>query len=186
MHKKSIKSMEVFYIKENGLELNEEIRDQQVRLIDDDGSQLGMYSAKDAQKLAIEKGLDLVKIAPKATPPVCKIMDYKKYLYEQEKKEKEAKKRQKTIEVKEIQLTIRIEENDLKTKVNHAIRFLKNGDKVKVVLKFRGREMSRPELGYELLDKFADLCSEYGNVGKKGKLEGRNIIMIIESKPLTK
>lgn len=176
----------MFYIKENGLELNEEIRDQQIRLIDDDGSQLGIYSAKDAQKLAVQKGLDLVKIAPKATPPVCKIMDYKKYLYEQAKKEKEAKKRQKVIEVKEIQLTIRIEENDLKTKVNHATRFLKNGDKVKVVLKFRGREMSRPELGYELLDKFTELCSEYGTVGKKGKMEGRNITMIIEPKPVSK
>ena len=116
----------MFFIKDNGFEVNEAIRDPQIRLIDDDGSQLGIFSAKDAQKMAIAKGLDLVKIAPQATPPVCRIMDYRKYVFEQSKREKEARKKQKTISVKEVQLSIRIENNDFNTKVNHAIRFLKS------------------------------------------------------------
>jgi len=176
----------VFFIKDNGFEVNEAIRDPQIRLIDDDGSQLGIFSAKDAQKMAIAKGLDLVKIAPQATPPVCRIMDYRKYVFEQSKREKEARKKQKTISVKEVQLSIRIENNDFNTKVNHALRFLKSGDKVKVVLRFRGREITRPELGTELMTRFAEACAEVGVSPKPSKIEGRSLVMMLEPKPAAK
>ena len=132
--------------------------------------------------MANGKGLDLVKIAPMATPPVCKIMDYSKYCFEQAKREKEAKKNQKVISVKEIQLSIRIETNDFNTKLNHALRFLKGGDKVKVSLRFRGREITRPELGLEMMQRFADGCKELANIEKPAKVDGRNIIMVLAPK----
>lgn len=172
----------MFFIKSNGMQLNEDIRDEQVRLIGSDGAQLGIYTAKDALNLANEKGLDLVKIAPMATPPVCKIMDYSKYCFEQAKREKEAKKNQKVISVKEIQLSVRIENNDFNTKLNHAIKFLKNGDKVKVSLRFRGREITRPELGLEMMQRFSAGCEELANIEKPAKLDGRNIIMVLAPK----
>ena len=140
-------------------------------------------SAKDALKIAIEKNLDLVKIAPQATPPVCRIMDYGKYKFEQAKREKEAKKNQKVIDIKEIRLSLNIDTNDFNTKLNHALKFLKGGNKVKVSIRFRGREMAHPELGQTIMKRFADACSEVGNVEKLPKLEGRTMTMFISVKP---
>ncbi|RKD32527.1 translation initiation factor IF-3 [Thermohalobacter berrensis] len=164
------------------LQVNEQIRDREVRLIDVDGSQIGIVNVKKAQKIAYEKKLDLVKVAPNAKPPVCRIMDYGKYKYEQSKKEKEARKKQKTITVKELRLTSKIEDHDLKVKAKKATKFLKNGDKVKISLRFRGREMGHTDLGREVLDKFAGLVEEVGVIDKKPKLEGRNMIMILKPK----
>ncbi|MBQ1271981.1 MAG: translation initiation factor IF-3 [Clostridia bacterium] len=164
-------------------QLNEEIRDAQVRVIDSDGSQLGIISARDAQKVAYDKGLDLVKISPQADPPVCKIMDYSKYCFEQANREKEARKNQKIVSINEVQLSVRIEQHDMETKKNHALRFLKGGDKVKVALRFRSREIQHPELGQEVMERFAQACSELGVVEKPAKLEGRNMIMILAPKP---
>ena len=164
------------------MQLNEDIRDEQVRLIGPDGAQLGIYTSKDALALANGKGLDLVKIAPMATPPVCKIMDYSKYCFEQAKREKEARKNQKVISVKEIQLSVRIETNDFNTKLNHALKFLKGGDKGKVSLRFRGREITRPELGLEMMQRFSAGCEEFANVEKQAKVDGRNIIMVLAPK----
>ncbi|MCI5801888.1 MAG: translation initiation factor IF-3 [Oscillospiraceae bacterium] len=164
--------------------INEEIRDKEVRVIDADGSQLGILSVKDAQKIAIEKNLDLVKIAPQATPPVCRIMDYGKYRFEQAKREKEARKNQKIIDVKEVRLSLNIDTHDFETKANHAIKFLKGGDKVKVSVRFRGREMAHPELGTVLLKKFADICAEAGNVEKQPKMEGRSMALFLAPKPV--
>lgn len=140
-------------------------------------------SARDAQKAAYAKDLDLVKIAPQAVPPVCRIMDYGKYRFEQAKREKEAKKNQKVIDIKEVRLSISIDTNDFNTKVNHAKEFLKDGDKVKVTLKFRGREMARPEMGSVIMNRFAEACAEYGNVDKEPKIEGRSMTMMITAKP---
>lgn len=153
-------------------------------MIDADGSQLGIQSARDAQRIAYDKGLDLVKISPQADPPVCKIMDYSKYCFEQAKREKEARKNQRIVSIKEVQLTVRIEQHDLETKQNHATRFLKGGDKVKVSLRFRSREIQHPELGQEVMDRFSAACSEFGVVEKPAKLEGRNMIMILAPKPV--
>ncbi len=165
------------------MQINEEIRDKEIRVIDVDGSQLGIMSAKDAQKVAYSKDLDLVKIAPQATPPVCRIMDYGKYRFEQAKREKEAKKNQKVISIKEIRLSLNIDTNDFNTKANHAKEFLKDGDKVKVTLKFRGREMAHPEMGGTIMERFATACSEFGSVDKAPKLEGRSMTMMITAKP---
>ncbi|HHW31900.1 MAG TPA: translation initiation factor IF-3 [Clostridiaceae bacterium] len=162
--------------------INEEIRDKEVRLIDTDGTMLGIMSAKEAQKLANSKNLDLVKIAPNATPPVCKIMDYGKYMFELSKKEKEARKNQKVISVKEVWLKPTIEEHDFQFKARNACKFLKDGDKVKVGVRFRGREMQYTSLGQEVLDKFAEYTKEVGVVEKKPRLEGRNMIMILNPK----
>lgn len=167
----------------NEMQINEEIRDKEIRVIDVDGSQLGIMSAKDAQKIAYSKDLDLVKIAPQATPPVCRIMDYGKYRFEQAKREKEAKKNQKVISIKEVRLSLNIDTNDFNTKANHAKEFLKNGDKVKVTLKFRGREMAHPEMGGTIMERFATACSELGSVDKAPKLEGRSMTMMITAKP---
>ncbi len=164
------------------LQINEDIREKEVRLLDSDGSQLGIVSAKDAQRMANEKKMDLVKISPNAKPPVCKMMDYGKYKYELQKKEKEAKKKQKTVAVKEIRLSPKIEEHDLQVKANNANKFLKNGDKVKVTLRFRGREMGFVKLGYQAMEKFVVLIDELGAVEKKATLEGRNMHMIIVPK----
>ena len=161
------------------MQINEEIRDAEVRVVSADGQQLGVMSAREALALAGEKGLDLVKIAANAKPPVCKIMDYGKYKFEIAKREKENRKNQKTINIKEIQLSPSIDTNDLNTKCNHAVRFLKNGDKVKVMVRFRGREVSHSEIGEALLLRFADTVKEFGNVEKQPKLEGRNMTMFL-------
>ncbi len=162
--------------------MNEQIRDKEIRLIGDDGEQLGIMSAKDALKMAKEAGLDLVKIAPTAKPPVCKIVDYGKYRYEQARREKEAKKKQKTTEVKEIQLSPNIDVNDLTTKANQARKFLEKGNKVKVALRFRGREMAHMATGKEVLDTFLEKVSDVAVVEKPAKLEGRSMIMVLAEK----
>ena len=162
-----------------GNQINEEIRDREVRLIDSDGSQLGIMGIEEALKLSVEKGLDLVNIAPKAEPPVCKIMDYGKYRYDLQKKEKDARKKQKIIELKEIRLSTFIEEHDLKVKANHANKFLGDGDKVKVSLRFRGRERDHVDVGRKVMDKFAELIEDAGTVEKAPLLEGRSLIMIL-------
>lgn len=163
--------------------INEEINGKELRVIGDDGAQLGIMSSKDAQKLANQKNLDLVMIAPQATPPVCRIMDYGKYRFEQAKKEKEARKNQHVVEVKEIRMSLNIDTHDFNTKVNNAIKFLKGGDKVKVSIRYRGREMAHPELGNGLIQRFAEQCAEYGVVDKQPKMEGRSLAMFLSAKP---
>lgn len=162
--------------------INEEIRDKEIRLIDADGSMLGIVSAKDAQKLANSKNLDLVKIAPQGAPPVCKIMDYGKYMFELAKKEKEARKNQKVISLKEVRISPSIEEHDFGFKVKNAYKFLEDGDKVKVSVKFRGREMNYTKLGEEVLGKFAEAVQEVGTVERRPKLEGRSMTMMLNPK----
>lgn len=162
--------------------INEEIRDKEVRLIDADGAMIGVVSVKEAQKLANQKNLDLVKISPNADPPVCKVMDYGKYMFEQAKKEKEARKNQKVVSIKEVRLSPSIEEHDFEFKMKNAAKFLKDGDKVKVSVKFRGREMNHTSLGREVLEKFAEDLKELGSMDKTPKLEGRSMIMILNPK----
>ena len=164
------------------MQLNEEIRDKEVRLISAEGEQLGIMSAKDALKLAEKKNLDLVKIAPQATPPVCRIMDYGKFLFEQQKREKEARKNQKVIEIKEIRMSSTIDTHDFDTKVNQAIKFLKGGDKLKVSVRFRKRTVAHPQFGEELLVKFKEAVSEVGIVDKPSKMEGRSLVMFVAPK----
>ncbi len=175
--------MEVFYIAVKELLINEQIRDKEVRLVGSAGEQLGIMSSSDAQRLAVEKNLDLVKIAPQATPPVCRIMDYGKYRFEQTKREKEAKKNQKVIEVKEIRLSVNIDTNDFNTKVNHARKFLSGGHKVKVSIRFRGREMAHSNLGIGIMQRFAQELEDVSNVEKQPKLEGRSMLMFLAVKP---
>jgi translation initiation factor IF-3 len=162
--------------------INEQIRDKEVRLIGADGAQLGIVSAKEAMFKAQEAGLDLVKIAPQAKPPVCKIIDYGKYRYELARKEKEAKKKQKTIEVKEVRLSPNIDTNDLNTKVNAARKFLSKGDRVKVTLRFRGREMAHMSSSKHVLDDFAELLTDVATVEKAPKIEGRSMTMFLSAK----
>ena len=162
--------------------INEQIRDKEVRLIGEDGEMIGIVSAKEAQKLAREAELDLVKISPNAKPPVCKIIDYGKYKYEMARKEKEAKKKQKVIEIKEVRLSPNIEENDLKTKANSARKFITKGDRVKVTLRFRGREMAHIQSSKHVLDDFAQLLSDVAVIDKAPKLEGRNMTMFLTEK----
>ena len=164
------------------LQINEEIRDPEIRVVDVDGTQLGILSSKEAQKLAIEKNLDLVKIAPQATPPVCRIMDYGKFCFEQTKREKEARKNQKIVEIKEIRMSSTIDTHDFNTKVNQAEKFLKSGDKLKVSVRFRKRAVAHPHLGQELLDKFKEAVAEDGNIDKPSKMEGRSLIMFVSPK----
>lgn len=164
------------------LMINEEIRDKEIRLVDADGSQLGVMSSKDAQNLALSKNLDLVKIAPKAEPPVCKIMDFGKYKFELAKKEKEAKKNQHIVNIKEVRISPTIDDHDFNTKVNNAIKFLKSGDKVKVTVRFRGREVTHSSLGHTLLERFSQAVTEFGVVEKRPKLEGKNMIMFLTAK----
>ena len=171
--------MEVLAISTKELQINEEIRAKEVRIIGDNGEQLGVLQTSAALAMAYEKDLDLVLIAPTAEPPVCRIMDYGKYRFERDKKEKEAKKKQTVVEVKEVQLSCRIDTHDFETKVNHALRFLGAGNKVRCVVKFRGREMSHMEIGKEILDRFAESVSEFGTVDKKPSTEGRFMSMII-------
>lgn len=161
-------------------QINEQIRDKEVRLISQDGEQLGIVSAKEALNLAEEKFLDLVKIAPNSKPPVCKIMDYGKYKYEQAKKEKDSRKKQKTVSVKEIRLRPAIEEHDLNTKVNSARKFLNSGDKVKVSVRFRGRELGHKDIGYQVIDKFLSLLEEVGTATTKPKFEGNSLVLVVE------
>ena len=166
----------------SNLMINEQIRDKEVRLIGPDGAQLGIMSAKEAMFKAQEAGLDLVKIAPQAKPPVCKIIDYGKYRYELARKEKEAKKKQKTIEVKEVRLSPNIDTNDLNTKVNAARKFLSKGDRVKVTLRFCGREMAHMASSKHVLDDFADLLKDVATVEKAPKVEGRSMTMYLSEK----
>ena len=160
-------------------QINEEIRDKEVRLIADNGDQLGIVSSREALEIAIQKGMDLVKIAPQAQPPVCRIMDYGKFRFEQAKREKEARKNQRVVEIKEIRLTPGIDVGDLNTKVKNACKFLKGGDKVKVSVRFRGREVTHASLGQDLLHRFAELCAECSTVEKQPKLEGRQMLMFL-------
>ena len=176
---KTIFISEAIYIANKELQINEEIRDAKVRVISDKGEQLDIMSSKEALQIAVEKGLDLVKISPNADPPVCKLMDYGKYKFEMAKREKENRKNQKTVNTKEVQLSPSIDTNDFNTKCNHAVRFLKSGDKVKVSVRFRGREISHAEIGENLLLKFAENVKEYGNMDKAPKLEGRNMVMFL-------
>ena len=179
--------LEVLYpISSKELAINEQIIDKEVIVIGNDGSQLGIMSAKEAQKLANEQDLDLVKIAPQATPPVCKIMNYGKYRFEQAKRDKEAKKNQHVIEIKEIRLSLNIDTHDFETKGNQAMKFLKSGNKIKVSIRFRGREMGHQNIGLANMTRFAEYCSEYGNVEKPAKLDGRNMLMFLSPKSVEK
>ncbi|MCR5353137.1 MAG: translation initiation factor IF-3 [Clostridiales bacterium] len=162
--------------------INEQIRAKEVRVIDGDGSQLGVMSVKDALKIAYAKDLDLVEISPNSDPPVCRVMDYGKYRFERDKKEKEAKKKQQMIDVKEIQLSCRIDTHDFETKLKHARKFLDAGNKVKVCVKFRGREMAHTAIGQEIITKFGDACLDIGVIEKMPVLDGRQMIMFINSK----
>ena len=162
--------------------INGQIRDKEIRVIGENGDQLGIMSSREAMKLAQEADLDLVKIAPKAQPPVCKIIDYGKYRYELARKEKEAKKKQKTVEVKEVRLSPNIETNDLNTKVNNAKKFISKGNKVKVTLRFRGREMAHMQQSKHILDDFAEMLAEVAVVEKPAKLEGRSMSMVLTEK----
>lgn len=162
--------------------INGQIRDREVRVIGTEGQQLGVMSSRDAMRLAEEAELDLIKIAPKAQPPVCKIMDYGKFRYEQQKREKEAKKKQHVVETKEIRLSPNVEINDLKTKANNARKFIEKGDKVKVTLRFRGREMAHISSNAHVLDDFAQMLEDIAQVSKAAKLEGRNMTMFLEKK----
>ncbi|MFA9463420.1 MAG: translation initiation factor IF-3 [Velocimicrobium sp.] len=162
--------------------INEQIRDKEVRLVGEDGEQLGVMSSKDAMKLARDEELDLVKIAPTAKPPVCKIIDYGKYKYEQTRKDKEAKKKQKVTEVKEIRLSPNIDVNDMNTKASQARKFLLKGDKVKVALRFRGREMAHMGRSRQILDDFFSKVEDIAVVEKPAKLEGRSMIMFLTEK----
>lgn len=166
----------------NDLQINEQIRDKEIRLIGESGEQLGIMSARDAMKMARDAELDLVKIAPTAKPPVCKIIDYSKYRYEMAKREKEAKKKQKTTEIKEIRITPNIDDNDLNTKCNQARKFLEKGDKVKVTVRFRGREMAHTSNGRAVLDQIVELMSDIATVEKPPKMEGRNMSMFLAQK----
>ena len=164
------------------LMINEQIRDKEVRLIGEHGEQLGIMSAKDAMKYAREAELDLVKVAPTAKPPVCKIIDYGKYRYEMARKEKDAKKKQKTIEVKEVRLSPNIDVNDLNTKISAARKFLEKGNKVKVTLRFRGREMAHMQASKHILDDFAKALEDVAAVDKTPKVEGRSMTMFLTEK----
>ncbi len=162
--------------------INDEIKEKEVRVIDSDGSQLGILPLADAKAKADAKNLDLVLIAPQAKPPACKIMDYGKYKFEQGKREKEARKNQRVVNIKEVRITPSIDVHDFNTKVNQTIKFLKSGDKVKVTVRFRGRELHHTQLGMDLLTKFAEAVTEAGNVEKAAKLEGRNMSMVVAPK----
>ena len=174
--------LEVLTIAKLEHQLNEEIRDKEIRVIGAEGGQLGIMSAEEANRIAEEQGLDLVKISPNAVPPVCKIMDYSKFCFDQKKKEKEAKKNQRVVEVKEIRLSPSIDTNDLNTKVKSALKFLGDGNRVKVSVRFRGREMAHTNIGEKLLMDFAEACAEIANMEKNPKLEGRFMGMFLAPK----
>ena len=174
--------LEVLSIATKELCINEEIRAKEVRLIDDAGEQLGVLATSKALALAYEKGLDLVEISPNSEPPVCRVMDYGKYKFEREKKEKEQRKKQTTIDIKEIQLSCRIDTHDFETKLKHARKFLEGGAKVKVCIKFKGREMSHTAIGLEVITKFGEACTDLGVIEKNPVLDGRQMIMFVNSK----
>ena len=159
--------------------INEEIRDREVRVVDQNGEQLGVMSGRDALALAEERQLDLVKIAPQARPPVCKLMDYGKYRFEQSKKEREFRKNQKVITVKEVRLSATIEDHDIDVKYKNAVKFLKDGNKVKVTIRFRGRQITHSDIGRQVMNEFAERIKEYGTVDKAPQIEGRNMSMFI-------
>ena len=171
--------LEVLAISTKELQINDEIRAKEVRIIGDNGEQLGVLQTSAALAMAYEKDLDLVLIAPTAEPPVCRIMDYGKYRFERDKKEKEAKKKQTVVEVKEIQLSCRIDTHDFETKVKHAHRFISDGNKVRVVVKFKGREMSHLDIGRDILERFEQACAEVGGADKRPALEGRFMSRVI-------
>ena len=163
-------------------QLNEEIRDSEVRLIGSTGEQLGIMSAAQAQHIADEQGLDLVKISPQATPPVCKLMDYGKFRFEQSKREKEARKNQHVVEIKEVRMSPGIDVGDFNTKLKNAQKFLTEGNRVKVSVRFRGREMAHTEIGRDLLVRFAEQISEVSNLDKEPKMEGRSMSIFLSPK----
>ncbi len=162
--------------------INDEIRDREVRLIGADGAQMGVFPTARAMELAEEAGLDLVKISPTAIPPVCKLMDYDKYRYEQSKRERDMRKNQKVISIKEVQLSATIEENDVQTKAKNAIKFLTGGDKVKVSIRFRGRQITHSEIGLQVMQDFIDRTKDVSVVEKRPALDGRHMIMILAPK----
>ena len=163
-------------------ELNEDIRDKEIRLIGSEGEQLGIMSSAEALKIADEQGLDLVKISPQAVPPVCKLMNYGKFRFEQSKREKEAKKNQHVVEIKEIRMSPGIDVGDFNTKLKNAQKFIADGNRVKVSVRFRGREMAHTDIGKELLDRFADQCTELANLDKPAKMEGRMMSIVLTPK----
>ena len=169
----------VFSISAKDLLINEEIKVKEVRVVGVEGEAIGIMSSDDALKLAYDKGYDLVLMAPQAQPPVCRIMDYGKFRFERDKKEKEAKKKQQVVELKEIQLSCRIDTHDFDTKARHAVKFLESGNKVRVVMRFKGREMSHVSIGQEIMQRFRDVCSEVGSVDKAPVLDGRIMSMVI-------
>ena len=174
--------LEVLVISKKEHMINEEIRDKEIRVIDVDGTQLGILSADEALEIAYKKDLDLVKIAPQAKPPVCRIMDYGKFCFEQTKREKEARKNQKVIDIKEVRMSSTIDTHDFETKVNQAVKFLQSGDKLKVSVRFRKRAIAHPQLGEELLEGFKEAVSSVGSVEKPAKMEGRSIVMFVSPK----
>ena len=163
-------------------QLNEEITDKEIRLIGENGEQLGIVSGEEALRTAEEQGLDLVKISPQATPPVCKLMNYGKYKFEQSKREKEARKNQHVVEIKEIRMSPGIDIGDFNTKLRNAQKFIADGNRVKVSVRFRGREMAHTDIGKELLDRFAEQCAEAANLDKPAKLEGRMMSIFLSPK----
>ena len=174
--------LEVSVINKNDLMVNEEINEAEVRLIDDEGALIGIVSSKEALQIAYQKNLDLVMIAPTAKPPVCKIMDYNKYVFDMAKKERENRKNQKVVNIKEVRLGLGIGEHDFQVKVKGAVKFLQDGDKVKVTVRFGGREMNHTGDGEVLIDRFADTVKEYGVMDKRPKLEGKRMSVIISPK----
>ena len=159
--------------------INEEIKVKEIRVVGAEGEAIGIMTPDAALKIAYDQGLDLVMMAPQAQPPVCRIMDYGKYRFDRDKKEKEAKKKQQTVELKEIQLSCRIDTHDFETKARHAVKFLESGNKVRVVMRFKGREMSHISIGQEIMQKFRDVCSEVGTVDKAPVLDGRIMSMVV-------
>ena len=164
-------------------ELNEDIRDREIRLIGEQGEQLGIMSSAEALKIADEQGLDLVKISPQAVPPVCKLMNYGKFRFEQSKREKEARKNQHVVEIKEIRMSPGIDVGDFNTKLKNAQKFIADGNRVKVSVRFRGREMAHTDIGRDLLERFAAQCAETANLDKPAKLEGRMMSIFLSPKP---
>lgn len=182
-HLAPVENLEVFCIgTTKDISINEEIRAAEVRVVDADGSQLGVMKSQEARKLAFEKGLDLVEIAPGAEPPVCRIMDFGKYRFEKEKKKKEAKKKQQKVDIKEIQLSCRIDTHDFETKLNHARRFLEAGNKVKVSVRFKGREMNHTAIGLDVINKLGEACSDIAAIEKPATLDGRQMLMFLAPK----
>lgn len=175
-------SWRCFRISNKGHQLNEEIRDKEVRLVSDDGEQLGIVSSKEALEKAMEQGLDLVKISPTAVPPVCKLMDYGKFKFEQQKREKEARKNQHVVEIKEVRMSPGIDVNDFNVKLRNALKFLSEGDRVKATVRFRGREMAHTDIGRGLLLKFAEQCTELATLEKDPKLDGRHMSIFLSSR----